>query len=141
MTQNETLFETTSSAHGGRAGHIEGEGGLNVRLAVPEAMGGDGGEGSTPEGLFAAALAACFASAMGAVARAENYPEFGDMEVSATAGLSLDGDAHTLHAALDIKLPGLSHEQAQHLVDGAKDICAYTRALKGNVDVDYRLHD
>ncbi len=139
-TTDKVLYQTTASAHGGRAGHVEGEDGqLRVRLAVPPELGGDGGEGSTPEQLFAAALAACFASAMGAAARTENYPEFGDMQVSATVGLSMDGDAHDLHAALDIRLPGLSREQAQHLVDRAKTICAYTRAL-GTTPTEYRLH-
>jgi Ohr subfamily peroxiredoxin len=140
MATDKVLYQTTASAHGGRAGHVEGEDGqLKVRLAVPPELGGDGGEGSTPEQLFAAALAACFASAMGAAARAEQYPEFGDMRVSATVGLSMDGDAHDLHAALNIVLPGLDRERAQHLVDRARTICAYTRAL-GTTTVDYRLH-
>lgn len=116
------------------------DGQLKVRLAVPTELGGDGGEGSTPEQLFAAAFAACFESAMGAAARAENYPEFGVMGVRAEVGLIANGEAHDLTVALDITLPELTWEQAQHLVDKGKDICAYSRALSGKVEIEYRLH-
>ena len=87
MTKPTPLFETSASAHGGRAGHVESpDNQLKVRLAVPTELGGDGGRGSTPEQLFAAALAASFESAMGAAARAEQYPEFGTMQVTAVGG-------------------------------------------------------
>jgi osmotically inducible protein OsmC len=142
MTTSTVLYQATASAHGGRAGHIDSQDQqLNVRLSVPQAMGGKGGVGTTPEQLFAGALAASFESAMGAVARAEAYEEFGVMQVMATVGLLADGDAHNLTVALDITLPGLSHEQAQHLVDRGGEICAYTRALQGQVKIEYRLHD
>ncbi|GGO25551.1 Ohr family peroxiredoxin [Deinococcus humi] len=144
MTQQSSadaaLYTTSASAHGGRAGHVDSEDGqLNVRLAVPTELGGDGGAGSTPEQLFAAALAASFESAMGAVARAENYPEFGVMGVRATTALLKNGDAHDLTAVLDITLPGLTRDRAEHLVDQGQHICAFSRALKGKID--YRLHD
>lgn len=144
MTQNnskrEALYTTTASAHGGRAGHVDSEDGqLNVRMAVPQQLGGAGGVGSTPEQLFAAALAASFQSAMGTVARAENYPEFGVMQVIATVRLAGNGDAHDLTATLDITLPELERERAQYLVDQGQGICAFSRALKGKIE--YRLHD
>ncbi|MFB9991194.1 Ohr family peroxiredoxin [Deinococcus oregonensis] len=142
MTTSNLLYQTTASAHGGRAGHVDSEDQqLNVRLSVPQALGGKGGVGSTPEQLFAAAVAASFESAMGAAARAEAYEEFGVMQVKATVGLMSGGDAHDLQLALDITLPGLSREQAQHLVDRGAEICAYTRALRGQVEIEYRLHD
>ncbi|AWN22594.1 Ohr subfamily peroxiredoxin [Deinococcus irradiatisoli] len=140
MTKPRPLYETSAQAHGGRAGHVDSpDGQLQVRLAVPEALGGDGGSGSTPEQLFAAALAACFESAMGAAARAEQYPEFGVMKVLAVVGLVAQGDAHDLQVALDITLPGLSRAQAGHLVERAQTICAYSRALASQIE--YRLHD
>lgn len=140
MTSTNLLYQTSASAHGGRAGHVDSEDQqLNVRLSVPQAMGGKGGVGSTPEQLFAGALAACFESAMGAVARAESYEEFGVMQVTATVGLLAQGDAHDLQVALDITLPGLSREQAQHLIDRGAEICAYTRALRGQIEIEYRL--
>ncbi|AZI42448.1 Ohr family peroxiredoxin [Deinococcus psychrotolerans] len=112
---------------------------LKVRLAVPTELGGNGREGSTPEQLFAAALASCFESAMGAAARAEHYPEFGVMGVRAEVGLIANGEAHDLTGALDITLPELTREQAQHLVDKGKAICAYSRALGDKIE--YRLHE
>lgn len=134
------LYETSAAAHGGRAGRVDSQDGqLQVRLAVPEALGGSGGNGSTPEQLFAAALAASFESAMGAAARAEKYPEFGTMQVTATVGLIANGDAHDLQVALDITLPELSREQAEHLVERGQAICAFSRALTGQIE--YRLHD
>ncbi|THF69696.1 Ohr family peroxiredoxin [Deinococcus sp. Arct2-2] len=142
MTTSNSVYQATASAHGGRAGHVDSEDQqLNVRLSVPQALGGKGGVGTNPEQLFAGALAASFESAMGTVARTESYEEFGVMQVMATVGLSANGDAHDLTVALDITLPGLSREQAQHLVDRGAEICAYTRALRGQVEIDYRLHD
>lgn len=139
-SEKEALYTTTASAHGGRAGHVDSaDGQLNVRLAVPQALGGHGGVGSTPEQLFAAALAASFGSAMGVAARAENYPEFGVMGVVATVNLLENGDAHDLTAALDITLPELERERAQHLVERGQEICAFSRALKNQIE--YRLHD
>ena len=141
MTQQRAaLYTTSASAHGGRAGHVDSEDGqLNVRLAVPTELGGNGGAGTTPEQLFAAALAASFESAMGAVARAENYPEFGVMDVRVTVSLLENDDAHDITVALDIALPGLSQDRAQHLVDQGQHLCAFSRALQGKID--YRLHD
>ncbi|CAM4461068.1 Ohr family peroxiredoxin [Deinococcus marmoris] len=139
-SEREALYTTTASAHGGRAGHVDSEDGqLNVRLAVPQQLGGEGGVGSTPEQLFAAALGASFQSAMGVAARAESYPEFGVMQVRATVRLIENGDAHDLGVTLDITLPDLERERAQHLVDRGQDICAFSRALKGQIE--YRLHD
>jgi len=140
MTKPTPLFETSAAAHGGRAGHVDSpDGQLQVRLAVPKALGGDGGSGSTPEQLFAAALAASFESAMGAAARAEQYPEFGTMQVQAVVGLSAQGDARDLQVALDITLPGLDHGQAQHLVERGKTTCPFSRALAERIE--YRLHE
>ncbi|WP_161882860.1 Ohr family peroxiredoxin [Deinococcus alpinitundrae] len=140
MTKPTSLFETSATAHGGRAGHVDSpDGHLKVRLAVPTELGGSGGNGSTPEQLFAAALAASFESAMGTAARAEQYPEFGTMQVTATVGLIANGDAHDLQAALDITLPELSRGQAQHLVERGQTLCAFSRALGDRVE--YRLHD
>ncbi|GAA4022129.1 hypothetical protein GCM10022631_40630 [Deinococcus rubellus] len=76
---------------------------------------------------------------MGAAARAGNYPEFGTMQVTAAAGLIANADAHDLQVALDITLPELSREQAQHLVERGQAICVFSRALEGQID--YRLHD
>lgn len=138
-SETQTLYTTTASAHGGRAGHVDSEDGqLNVRLAVPQALGGSGGVGSTPEQLFAAALASSFQSAMGTVARAEHYPEFGTMQVRATVNLLGSGDAQELTAALDITLPELERERAEHLVERGRAICAFSRALKEQIE--YRLH-
>ena len=139
MTRQTPLYETSAAAHGGRAGRVDSpDGQLQVRLAVPQALGGDGGSGSTPEQLFAAALAASFESAMGAAARAGQYPEFGTMQVQAVVGLSAQGDARDLQVALEISLPGLSREQAQHLVERGKTSCPFSRALGERIE--YRLH-
>ena len=70
---------------------------------------------------------------------AEQYPEFGTMQVTAAVGLVADGDAHDLQVALDITLPELSREQAQHLIERGKTICAFSRALGDRIE--YRLHD
>lgn len=128
------IFRTSATAHGGRAGHIETpDHQLDVQLSVPGELGGHGG-GTNPEQLFAAGYAACFQSALGTVARREKI-EFGASTVTAQVGLMRDGLSFALDVELCVSLPGLSREQAESLVQKAHQVCPYSRATRGNVDV------
>ncbi|GBF05538.1 Ohr subfamily peroxiredoxin [Deinococcus aerius] len=140
-TQNQSqkrgkvIFTTRATAHGGRAGYIETpDHHLGVKLSVPQEIGGDGGVGTNPEQLFAAGYAACFQSAIGSVARREKV-SFGSSRVTGVVGLVRDELGFALDVELQIVLPGLSREQAQHMVEEAHKVCPYSRALRGNVDV------
>lgn len=135
QNQDKVLFTTQATAHGGRAGYIETpDHHLGVKLSVPQEIGGGGGVGTNPEQLFAAGYAACFQSAIGTVARREKV-SFGSSRVTGVVGLARDEAGYALDVELRIVLPGLSREQAQHMVEEAHRVCPYSRALQGNVDV------
>ena len=137
----ETIYTAEALSTGaGRDGHVRTtDGRVDLDLAVPTEMGGSG-QGTNPEQLFAAGYAACFQSAIGAVARRDKV-SFGDSEVTAEIGLARDGIGYALSAELKIKLPGLAREQAQHMIDEAHKVCPYSRAVRGNMDVKLTLVD
>jgi Ohr subfamily peroxiredoxin len=132
---SKVIYRTQATAHGGRAGHIDTpDHHLSVKLSVPGELGGAGGVGTNPEQLFAAGYAACFQSAIGSVARREKV-QFGNSEVTAHVGLARDDVGYALDVDLHVRLPGLSREQAEHLVHEAHRVCPYSRAVSGNVNV------
>lgn len=130
------LYTTTATATGdGRNGHTATEDGLiDLDVRVPEEMGGPGGA-TNPEQLFAAGYAACFHSAMKLVAKGMDV-DTTDSAVSVTAGLgTLEGGAFALALEIDVHVPNASREQAQALVERAHEVCPYSNATRGNVDV------
>src|SRR3954470_370705 len=129
----------TAEAHvtGGRAeGHGRtSDGALEVDLRVPEEMGGTGG-GTNPEQLFAVGYAACFEGALGAVARRRGV-DAGDVAIDSKVML-LPGDDRTyeLAVALTINLPSVKDpDEAVDLVRAAHQVCPYSNATRGNIDV------
>ncbi len=131
-------YTTIATATGGRDGHAATKDGtLDVKLGVPKEMGGNG-EGNNPEQLFAAGYSACFLGAMkAAAAQDKNGPRVPkDATVTATVGIGPRSEGgFGITAALEIALPGLPHDQAQALVEKAHQICPYSNATRGNVDV------
>jgi lipoyl-dependent peroxiredoxin len=130
------LYSTTATATGdGRNGHTSTEDGqVDVDVRVPVEMGGPGGS-TNPEQLFAAGYAACFHSAMKLVAKPMEI-DVTDSEVSVTAGLGMqDGGAFNLALEIDVHVPNATAEQAQALVERAHEVCPYSNATRGNVEV------
>jgi lipoyl-dependent peroxiredoxin len=130
------LYSTTATATGdGRNGHTATEDGMvDVDVRVPKEMGGPGGA-TNPEQLFAAGYAACFHSAMKLVAKPMEI-DVTDSEVSVTAGLGMvDGGAFNLALEIDVHVPNASNEDAQRLVERAHEVCPYSNATRGNVEV------
>jgi lipoyl-dependent peroxiredoxin len=129
----------TAEAHvtGGRAeGHGRtSDGMLEVDLRVPAELGGDGG-GTNPEELFAVGFAACFESALGAVARRRKL-EGGDVEIDSKVTLYPTEDrGFRLGVELDVKLPSIEDDEiAIDLVRAADQVCPYSNATRDNVDV------
>ena len=129
----------TAKAHvtGGRAnGHGKsGDGKLEVDLRLPKDMGGDG-EGTNPEELFAVGYAACFEGALGVAARRGRL-ETGDVAIDSEVSLSPNGKGgFVLSARLDVTLPSVSDsEQAIDLVRTAHEVCPYSNATRGNIEV------
>ncbi|TQF74220.1 organic hydroperoxide resistance protein [Rhodococcus spelaei] len=130
------LYTAEALATGeGRNGHARtSDGRLDLDLAVPAAMGGSG-DGTNPEQLFAAGYAACFHSALQAVARASKA-NVADSAVGARVGIgSLDGGAFGLEVTLEVTLPHLPRAEAEDLVARAHQVCPYSNATRGNIEV------
>ncbi|KAK0359472.1 hypothetical protein LTR94_031172, partial [Friedmanniomyces endolithicus] len=130
-----------ATATGGRDGHARSQDGvLDVALSTPKELGGAGGAGTNPEQLFAAGYSACFIGALKVAGQQLKVKVPDDVAVHATVGIgprSQGGFGITADLAVD--LPGVDREQAQQLVDAAHQICPYSNATRGNVDVTLTL--
>ncbi len=129
------LYTAEATATGGRAGHARSSDGLlEVDLRVPEAMGGPGG-GTNPEQLFAAGYAACFQSALGAVGRRQKV-DTADSTVTAQVSIGTIGaGAYGLAVTLRVTIPQVDQDRARELVAAAHEVCPYSNATRGNIDV------
>ena len=136
------LYTAEALATGaGRNGHARtSDGKLDVDLAMPVEMGGNG-EGTNPEQLFAAGYAACFHSALQMIARQENA-DISDSAVGARVGIGpTDGGGFGLAVTLEVTLPKLSTEQARELTEKAHQVCPYSNATRGNIEVDLEVSE
>lgn len=141
MSVSKILYTATATAHGGREGHIRSSDGvLDHDLRIPKEMGGPGGAATNPEQLFAAGYAACFEGAVRFVAR-QRKVELKDAGVTAHVGIGpREPTGFGIAVQLDVSLPGIDRAMAQELVDTAhRDICPYSHATRGNVDVKINL--
>ena len=134
----EPIYKTRATASGGgRDGRTRSEdGAVDLSLVVPKEMGGPGGEGANPETLFAAGYAACFLGAMRAVSRTNGIKVPADATVEAEIGIGKRSEGgFGITADLTIALPGLDAAAAKTLVDDAHQLCPYSNATRGNIDV------
>jgi len=116
---------------GGRASSSDGI--LDVQLNAPKELGGPG-TGTNPEQLFAAGYAACFNSAVLRFAKDAGI-EATEASVTANVGFGPEGGGFGLAVDLEVAVPGVDLETAQHLVDAAHDVCPYSKAVRGNIPV------
>jgi lipoyl-dependent peroxiredoxin len=130
-------YRTTATATGGRDGSAQTQdGSFRVKLSTPKELGGAGGDGANPEQLFAAGYSACFVGAMKAVAPSLKLKVPDDATVTATVGIGPRSEGgFGITADLAVALPGLDRQDAQRLVDTAHQVCPYSNATRGNVDV------
>ncbi|MCW2847353.1 MAG: organic hydroperoxide resistance protein [Marmoricola sp.] len=136
------LYTAEALATGaGRDGHVRStDGRIDMDLAVPKDMGGSG-NGANPEELFAAGYAACFHSALQAVARSAKA-DLGDSTVGAKVSIGPnDAGGFQLEVTLEVVIPELPHDQAQELVEQAHQVCPYSNATRGNIDVHLKVTD
>ncbi|WP_374163857.1 organic hydroperoxide resistance protein [Arcticibacter sp. MXS-1] len=133
----DTLYRTKATATGGRNGHVESaDGALNVDVRVPKEMGGPAGTNLNPETLFAAGYAACFDSALAHVARTEKL-QTGTTKVTAEVGIGkLEDGGFGLAVKLEVEVPGLDKAEAEELVRKAHQVCPYSNATRGNIEVE-----
>lgn len=131
-----TLYTTTAVATGdGRNGHVQTTDGLLVTdVRMPAELGGPGGS-TNPEQLFAAGYAACFHSALKLVASADGV-DTTDSEVVADVSLGAhENGALGLSVALEVTIPGAEREPAEKVVARAHQVCPYSNATRGNIEV------
>ncbi|MBI6907367.1 organic hydroperoxide resistance protein [Pseudomonas palleroniana] len=133
------LYTAVATATGGRDGRaISSDNNLDVKLATPKELGGAGGEATNPEQLFAAGYSACFISALKFVAGQSKRSIPVDATITAHVGIGQIPGGFGLDIDLNINLPGLEQADAHALVEAAHQVCPYSNATRGNVDV--RLH-
>jgi Ohr subfamily peroxiredoxin len=126
------------SSGNGRNGHVRSSDGvLDADVRSPKELGGPGGA-TNPEQLFAAGYAACFHSALRRIAKDGGIPLGDDATVEAAVGLAKDDAGFALTATLTAHLPGLDQSQADELIAAAHQLCPYSKATRGNVDVQLK---
>ena len=136
MTFDKIIYTAKAHTTGGRDGASRtSDGRLDVKLSSP----GGPGEGTNPEQLFAAGWSACFIGAMKVAAGKMKVPLPQGTAVDAEVDLGLAGGQYTLAARLNVSLPGLDRSVAQSIADAAHQICPYSRATRGNIDVAIKV--
>ncbi len=136
---DKVLYSAHATATGGRDGRaVSSDGHLDVKLAPPKELGGAGGA-TNPEQLFAAGYSACFLSALRHVAAAQKIAVPADAAVHGTVGIGPVTQGYGLQASLQVSLPGMDRSQAEALVHAAHQVCPYSNATRGNIDVSLQL--
>lgn len=131
------LYTAKTHTTGGREHGVSrsSDGNLDVKLSPP----GSGGNGTNPEQLFAAGWSACFEAAMALVAGKMRITLPHDTAIDAEVDLGLDGKEAFLQARLNISIPGMKKETALQVIEGAHQTCPYSKAIRGNVNVEINL--
>lgn len=138
----EALYTAEALATGaGRDGRVAtSDRRVEFDLAIPKEMGGSG-DGANPEQLFAAGYAACFHSALQSVARAQKI-RISDSSVGARVQIGQNGQGgFGLAVELEVVIPELEHDQARALAEAAHQVCPYSNATRGNIDVTITVSD
>ncbi|EHY78800.1 organic hydroperoxide resistance protein [Pseudomonas kunmingensis] len=136
MQSIQALYTATVTTTGGRDGRaLSSDGALDVNLSTPRELGGQGGEATNPEQLFAAGYSACFIGAMKFIAGQQKQALPAETAVTANVGIGQIPGGFGLEVELQISLPGLDRNLAQRLIDAAHQVCPYSNATRGNIDV------
>ncbi|PTU75283.1 organic hydroperoxide resistance protein [Pseudomonas mangrovi] len=140
MSVQNVLYRAQARATGGRDGRASSvDGALDLALATPKALGGAGGEGTNPEQLFAAGYSACFIGAMKVVAARDKRALPADTSIEGIVGIGPVANGFGIEVELRISLPGMEAEVARELVERAHQVCPYSNATRGNIDVTLTL--
>lgn len=136
MTGEKVLYTAKAHTTGGRDGASRTDDGrLDVKLTSP----GGPGTGTNPEQLFAAGWSACFIGAMKAVAGQTKVRLPENTAIDAEVDLCKEEGGYFLKARLNVSVPGMDRAEAQKIVDAAHQLCPYSKATRGNIDVVIRL--
>lgn len=138
-TLDKVLYTAKAHTTGGREGRsVSDDGLLDVTLSPPKAMGG-AGTATNPEQLFAAGYSACFMGALKHVAASKKIAVPADAAIDASIDIGPIPAGFGIAAKLAISLPGMDRTVAQDLVDAAHQVCPYSNATRGNIDVEITL--
>lgn len=135
-----TIYTIGATATGGRNGHVKSENGiLDLEVRHPKALGGANDDYTNPEMLFAAGYAACFDSALNLVIQKSNA-KTGTTSVKANVSIGqTDNGGFGLAVTLDINIPEVDMEEAKSLAEKAHQVCPYSNATRGNIEVELNV--
>ncbi|HEX2011536.1 MAG TPA: organic hydroperoxide resistance protein [Roseateles sp.] len=140
MALDKVLYTATATSTGGRQGSSSSsDGALKVTLSTPKELGGPGGPGTNPEQLFAAGYSACFIGALKHVAGMKKIALPSEVSITADVGIGPIPTGFGIQATLNISVPGVERAVAQELVDATHQVCPYSNATRGNIDVTLNL--
>ena len=136
MALDKVLYTARATSTGGRTGTATTpDDRLNLKLDTPKELGGAGGPGTNPEQLFAAGYSACFIGAMKAVAARMKQQLSADVSITADVGIGPIPAGFGIQVAMQISVPGWEREATEKLVQAAHQVCPYSNATRGNIDV------
>ena len=143
MAIEKAVYTTHATSTGGRTGTTESSDGvIKLSLTTPKELGGPGGNGTNPEQLFASGYSACFIGAMKAVAAKQKIALTSEVSIKADVSIgAMVGKPGAFGIAVNmvISVPGMERAAAQKLVNDAHEVCPYSNATRGNVDVSLSL--
>ncbi|WP_454059112.1 organic hydroperoxide resistance protein [Elizabethkingia ursingii] len=132
-----TLYTIGATATGGRNGHVKSDNGvLELDVRYPKGLGGANDDYANPEMLFAAGYSACFDSALNLVIKSAKI-KTGETTVTAKVGIGqIENGGFGLEVELHANIPGVTIEEAQDLIEKAHQVCPYSNATRGNIEVE-----
>jgi lipoyl-dependent peroxiredoxin len=139
MAIDKALYTAHATSTGGRTGSTESsDGKIKLQLSTPKELGGDSGPGTNPEQLFAAGYSACFIGAMKAVAAKQKLSLPAEVSIQADVSIGpMSGKpgAFGIAVAMVVSVPGMDKAAAEALVKAAHEVCPYSNATRGNIEV------
>ena len=139
MAIEKALYTAHATSTGGRTGTtVSSDGKIKLNLSTPKELGGDSGPGTNPEQLFASGYSACFIGAMKAVAARQKIALPAEVSIKADVSIGpMTGKpgAFGIAVAMAVSVPGMDQAAVQALVTTAHEVCPYSNATRGNIDV------
>ena len=140
MKTEKVLYRATAKATGGRDGSAtSADGAIDVPLSTPKELGGAGGSGTNPEQLFAAGYSACFIGALKFVAGQQKIRLPDDLSITGNVGIGMIPAGFGIEVQLDITMPDIERSVAEGLIEKAHQVCPYSNATRGNINVTLNL--
>jgi osmotically inducible protein OsmC len=134
------LYRGSATSTGGREGKAtSSDHSYDLKLSTPKELGGAGAEGTNPEQMFAGGYAACFMGAMKVVAGKDKITLPADTSITGVVGIGAIPNGFGIEVELKIYLPGLDKTAAKSLIEAAHQVCPYSNATRGNVEVTLTL--